>query len=389
MAGKYKKRPDGRYQTKVYLGSENGKQKYKYLYAISIKELERKAEDLRYTLHKGGKILSGDLPFQAWAERFLRLKKNNVNDKGYNDISAQVNFWINVIGDLPISKIVCSDLQAPLDKLASYNPHTKRPTAQKTLIDYRRAVSNVFKLAIADRAITYNPAEYIIQPKGAKKKERRALTDEEQRWIVSTPHRAQTAAMIMMLAGLRRGEVIPLRVNDIDLDAGTLSVNKSVTMINGRPSIKDGGKTENAERTVNIPTQLISYLRPLLSDRSPLALVCPDTKGRIMTESAFKRMWESYLKDLNFAHGKFDKKPSSKFDPAGVPFVIEKITPHMLRHTCATNMILAGMDVVTVRDQLGHADIQTTLNIYAHVTGAHKASEIDKLDSFLKAKSIV
>lgn len=385
---KYKKRPDGRYQTKVYIGIEDGKAKYKYLYAATVAELERKAEEIKYSLHKGGDVLSGDLPFRTWAERFLRLKENKVAHVYFTGIRSRIDFWCAVVGDMPIAKITRSDLQVHLDELARRSPTTGKPTAKKTLIDYRRTAAGVFELAISDRALNYNPADKLEINPNAEKKTRRALSEKEQRWILDTPHRAQTAAMIMMLAGLRRGELIPLQVRDVDLEAGTLTVSKSVRMVNGRSEVKSGGKSPSAERVVTLPRQLIEYLRPLLAGRSPFELVCTDTRGRMLSDTAWKRMWDSYLLDLNLKYGTFTKQPTSKFDPAGVPFVIPRLTPHMLRHTCATNMVLAGMDAVTVKAQMGHRDIQTTLNIYTHVTAEHQQSQVEKLDAFLAARSI-
>ena len=385
---KYKKRPDGRYQTKVYIGAEDGKPKYKYIYAATVAELERKAEEIKYSLHKGGDILSGDLPFSKWAERYLRLKENKVVPAHFAGIRGRVGYWCDIVGDVPISKITRSDLQMHLDAVALHSPGTGKPAAKKTLIDYRRSAGAVFDLAITDRALNYNPADKLEIDRNAEKKTRRALSDEEQRWILNTSHRAQTAAMIMMLSGLRRGELIALQVRDVDLETGTLSVCRSVSMVGGHPDVKDGGKTDAAERVINIPRALVDYLRPILADRSPFDLVCTDARGRMFTESGWKKMWDSYLRELNFKYGKFTKQPTSKFDPGGVPFVIPRITPHMLRHTCATNMVLAGMDAITVKTQLGHEDIQTTLNIYTHVTAAHQKSQVNKLDEFLAARSI-
>lgn len=386
---KYKKRPDGRYLTRIYLGlDEKGKSKYKSVYATTVAELERKAEELRYQLHKGGDILSGDLPFRTWAERFLKLKEGKVTDVYFSGIRSRVDYWCAMVGDVPISKIVRSDLQIHLDALAEKSNGTGKAAAKKTLSDYKRTASAVFKLAISDRAIQYNPAESLEISELAPKSHRRALTTEEQRWILDTPHRAQTAAMIMMLAGLRRGELIPLQVRDIDLDRGTLAVWRSVAMVKGRPQVKAGGKTTAAERMVNMPRRLIDYLRPVLADRSPFDLVVTDAKGRMFSESAWKRMWDSYLLDLNLKYGRFIQQPTSKFDPKGVPFVIPRLTPHMLRHTCATNMVMAGVDAITVKTQMGHEDIQTTLNIYTHVTAQHQQSQVSKLDAFFAAQGI-
>lgn len=385
---KYKKRADGRYQTKVYLGTdENGSLKYKYIYAATVTELERKAEAIRYTLHRGADIFSGDLPFRIWAERFLRLKRGKIADTYYRGLQGRVNFWCNVVGDMPITKITRSDLQVHLDDLAVFNPTRQKPSSRKTLIDYRRSAAAVFELAISDRAMSYNPADKLEVSDQAERSHRRALSAEEQRWILDTPHRAQTAAMIMMLAGLRRGEVIPLQVKDVDLETGVITVDKSVQMVNGHPEIKNGGKTAAAIRRVDIPNRLINYLRPLLMELSPFDLVCTDTRGKILSDTAFKRMWESYLRELNLKYGRFTTRPKSKFQPSGIPMVIPRITPHMLRHTCATNMILAGIDAVTVKEQLGHSDIQTTLNIYTHVTKEHKKSQITKYDEYLAAQS--
>lgn len=385
---KYKKQPDGRYRTRIYLGTEDGKAKYKSVYATTVAELERKAEELRYALHKGGDVLSGDLPFRTWAERFLRLKKSKIGHVYYTGLDGRVQFWCRAVGDMPLSKITRSDLQVHLDELAEKNPKTKKPTAKKTLIDYRCAAAGVFELAITDRAINYNPAERLEIHRHAPSSRRRALTETEQQWILHTPHRAQTAAMIMMLAGLRRGELIPLEVRDIDLEGGTLSVFRSVSMPKGRPTVKDGGKTESAERVINLPKTLIDYLRPLLADRSPFDLVVTDTRGQMFSDTAWRRMWDSYLLDLNLKYGTFIQQPTSKFDPKGVPFVIPRLTPHMLRHTCATNMVMAGMDVATVKEQMGHKDIQTTLNIYTHVDTKHRQSQVDKLDAFLASRHI-
>lgn len=383
---KYKKRADGRYQAKIYLGRQDGRPQYKYVYGHTVAELEEKADSLRYSLRKGLQVLSGDQPFSVWSERFLRLKQGKVTEVYYAGLAGRVAFWNTAVGDQPLSLITRSMLQLALDGLALCNPRTGKPTSHKTLVDYRITAAAVFDLAISDRALEYNPATRLEIAGKGKREHRRALTPEEQNWVLNTPHRAQTAAMIMMLAGLRRGEVIPLLIRDVDLVAGTITVNKSVKMVNNRPVVKPGGKTATATRVVDMPQRLIDYLAEALAGRPPFALVCADTKGEMLSETAFRRMWESYLLELNLTHGKFLGEPPSRFDPKGVPMVIPRITPHMLRHTCATNLVLAGVDAVTAKEQLGHTDIQTTLNIYTHVTAEHKRRQIHKLDEFFSKR---
>lgn len=85
-----------------------------------------------------------------------------------------------------------------------------------------------------------------------------------------------------------------------------------------------------------------------------------------MTKSSWKRLWESYITDLNFKYGDIINKPKSKFDPDGVPLAIEPFTAHYLRHTHATNLFYAGYDLLYVQQQLGHTRPETTMNIYTH-----------------------
>lgn len=79
------------------------------------------------------------------------------------------------------------------------------------------------------RVIASNPVDLVqLTEPGHKAEQRRALTDEEQRWIWDTPHRGQPVAVIMILSGLRRGELAALTWNDVDLKGRTITVNKTM-----------------------------------------------------------------------------------------------------------------------------------------------------------------
>lgn len=191
----------------------------------------------------------------------------------------------------------------------------------------------------------------------------------------------------MMYAGLRRGELIPLLWTDVDLENRTISITKSAERVNGRFEVKDGAKSKSGVRTIIMPKVLTDYLFGLKRESM---FVCPSASGKMHTESSWKKMWDSYIKELNFRYGDFSgfiRKPKSKFDPKGVPMVIPPITPHWLRHTYATMLYNAGVDVMTAKTLLGHADIKTTLGIYTHLDQRHKRLEVAKLDDFLSDAS--
>lgn len=381
------KRKDGRVKASVYLG--NGK--YKYVYAANNRELERKVQEVKLQLGKGIDVSAERDTFGQWAERWLKLKKLEVSNGRYNTYSYRVRN-LDPIAYMQIGKIRTMDIQDVIISLSAEG------YALKTLKDVKNTASQIFHLAIDNRVIDYNPALSVKLPAEAPKETRRALTKEEQEWIAApTEHRAHRMAMIMMYAGLRRGEVIPLLWSDIDLSARTISVNKAVEMINGKSVLKESTKTAAGMRIVYIPQVLADFLAAEPHNNS--LLVCPDASGRMMSESAYKRLWDSYLAELNFKFGDFSSvlvpneqsgtmeqyhKPKSRFAPQKIPFVIPRITAHMLRHTFITLMYIAGVDLLTAKEQAGHADVQTTMEIYTHLDSIYKVKQIEKLDEYIR-----
>lgn len=295
---KNKARADGRLQSRVYIGGG----KYKYVYAATQKELAERVNELKVKIGKGIDISAERDTFAYWAEKWLKLKKLQVSYGRYKSYERKVNS-LGSIANVPVSKLRVADIQDVILDLALYNPHTKAPTAKQTLNEVRNTAAQILDLAIENRVIEYNCARAVKIPTGAQSEKREALTDEQQRWIRETPHRAQTAAMIMLYAGLRRGELIPLLWRDINLNDGTITVNKSVEFINGSPNIKSGGKTKSASRVIYIPQLLVEYLRPLAGN--PFSPVCSSAHGKLMSDSAWKRLWNSYISELNLRYGDF------------------------------------------------------------------------------------
>lgn len=383
MAKKNKKRTDGRVKVSVYLGTdENGKRRYKYFYGSTAKEAEQKAADLRLRLGKGINADTIGDTFEDWSNRWLQSKDGTVSQKTLRVYASCAKYLCEHIGMMPMDKVRPYDIQDVLRALSSRNPVTHKPSSAKLLDDVLRVAKNVFTYAIGNRAVDFNPAQYAEKPKAAPPIQRRALTPEEREWIRTTPHRMQTAAMIMMYTGVRRGELLPLMPKSFDLDACALHVNQFVEMVNNLPTLKDYGKTNTSKRDVHFSRRLADYLRPIFANMSPFAYIVPNRKGGLMSDSAWKSAWESYMRELNFRHGAFVNRPVSRFDPHGIPMVIEPFTAHCLRHTFATIMYEAGVDVLTAKEQLGHASIQTTLGIYTHLQSSHRNKEMDKIEHF-------
>lgn len=385
---KLTKRADGRYQIQVYIGRDaNGKKKYRTVYGSSMAETRRKAEEIRQMLGKGIDLNAVGDTFSDWRENWLRKKKAKVGAKHYETLKDETAYMVERLGKLPISKIRTSQIQDALDELADMG------RAYSTLQKVRQYTKAIFAYAVDNRVMDYNPVGAVELPSAPPPEERKPIGKEQQRWIREMPHRAQTAAMIMLYAGLRRGEVIPLTWADIDLDAQTIRVCKSVEIVSSKARLKDGAKTEAGNRTVDIPHVLVDYLRPLRpqNDGGKVVqldrLVCPAARGGMMSSTSWRSMWNSYMTDLNLRYGyhgersKYDPKKNGEDDP--ILMLIEPFTAHQLRHTYATMLYLAGVDVMTAKEQLGHSDIRITLGIYTHLDKLYKRRSMAKLDDYL------
>lgn len=378
-----KKRADGRYKAQIYLGrDETGKRQYKYIYAKSPAELNDKETEVRLQLGQGLDVLSQRDSFGQWADDFLRIKRASPVSEGHKaHYDGSVAMWKEELQGLEIGQIRTDDIERVLLRLqeAGY--------AARTVKFYKSTIHQIMKRAVG-RVISSNPVDQVqITLSDNKGEKRRALTQEEQQWIWDTPKRGQAVAIIMMLSGLRKGELAALTWNDVDLDGRTISVNKTIEYPpNGVPTLKHITKTASGMRTVDIPRRLADYMRTMPKDN---ILVIPSARGKVMSAAAWQAMWGSYMRELNIKYGertladleKMKQPGQRKFD-----MTIPNITLHWLRHTFCTILYLAGVDVVQACAQMGHADVSTTLKIYTHLDAVHKRKSVDKLDAYLEEK---
>ena len=215
-------------------------------------------------------------------------------------------------------------------------------------------------------------------PKNSPKKIVSAISKSEQLMVLNTPHRCQIAALIMMLTGLRVGELLALEWSDIDFENRRLYVRQHAVKIAPNKFEVQPGTKNGKNRYVTIPENLIEFLeKSKLNAKS--YLVFPKTDNTLNTPSSWKSAWNSYINTLNWKNSGYK---GSKFDPKGYPKSI-KINPHQLRHTYATLLYKSGTDLKTASKLLGHSTVQLTLDIYTHLDEEYKTLDISKFNDFL------
>ena len=167
--------------------------------------------------------------------------------------------------------------------------------------------------------------------------------------------RVQAAAMFMLKAGLRRGEMLALQKSDIHNER--IYISKAVRFVNNQPVI-DRTKNESSVRSV----PLFAPLKPFIDGIENYVL--PDAKGELCSETAFQRAWESYLHALS--------------EYAGHPISFKC---HDCRHTFVTVCRNKGIDIHTVMEWCGHASERMILQIYDHTSEEREQYAIDIMNS--------
>lgn len=355
---KRKTRSDGRYQGKILVGVIDGRQKYKYVYGKTKKEVDEKLAALRVELGKGAD-LTQNMSLSFWIDRWLSRLEQAQTPDWHAVCRVRAEYWRAALGDRDVSQLNTADLEDVLLGLKRRNPSTGKPSSKKTLTEYRNIICRIFAFCRQARVLTFDPSEFLTVEKNASVSRREAVSDDVIQAIRSTPCEAQLPCLIMIYAGLRLGEVCALTWTDVDLDNDRILVNKSY---NFKACAVKSPKTAAGTRTVPIPPPLHDALSaaPHVS-----LLVCPHRSGRIYTRSG----WDNVLTVLD--HKLAETHPD--FPP---------LRAHNLRHTCCTLYYEAGIDVLTAQKWMGHANPQTTIGIYTHLREQKEASNVTRLNAF-------
>ncbi|MBR6646252.1 MAG: site-specific integrase [Clostridia bacterium] len=359
---------NGSYCTKVYIGTKaNGKPKYKKLKAQTEKELDKRVKEFRKKIYNGYDLIKSSATLEEWAELFLEKLYQAVICEDctlaeYNMTKARLNYFLEyadgLLAKTSLDKILSTDIQPAINLLFKENPYTGNKTAKRTIHRYIRVLKNVFEFARKMRAYNFvNPCDDVTVPKKAVEKKRKSINKYTIKLILTTKHKAQLAAIIFLLAGLRRGELTALTWDDIDFENKTINIDKSFDF--KEYEIKEP-KTDAGTRTVAISDYLCQILKDA-KEESKSEYVIEKTRGGRMTESAWKRLFEYYMIALKEADKKYKEENECSADD-----VFEKFTPHILRHTYCSMLQWAGVDIKTAQELMGHNDYDVTANVYTH-----------------------
>lgn len=181
--------------------------------------------------------------------------------------------------------------------------------------------------------------------------------------------RYKTAALILLLTGVRRGELVGLEWSDIDFKESTITIARSVTTVGGFGVVEKEPKTESSKRDISISEKLLTALQE------------------------YKAWYDQYRKDVGDRWTGTDQifigEDGKRIYPGTIDNWVDKIcdaaglphrTVHSLRHTNITMQIAAGVPLVTVSGRAGHARTSTTTDIYSHLLKSSDKTAAETLE---------
>ncbi len=364
---KRKIRKDGRYQDYVFLGyNADGSENRKWVYAYSERELDNKILEIKIAMAKGEFVKNDSMTVELWADLWLKNYKKGKQYKTFQMYETTLkNHIVKELGHIKLKDLKPFHLQGLINDRADQG-------LTKTIINIKLTAKQMFEDAIDNDYMIKNPAKKLDMP-FIEKKEKRALTDEELDIISAAPLdlKQKVFIYILLYAGLRREEILALTKKDIDFKNNVIKVCKAINFKNNRPVLKSFTKSEAGIREIPILDPLKSILSKYVNEIKDIYLFEPVTSNGLMTETSFRSFWSTIWRRLNKAAG-----GSSKL------IAFDKITPHILRHTYATMLYYAGVDLKQAQYLLGHASPEVTLKIYTHLD-KKKSAPTEKLNAYL------
>ena len=346
------------------------------------KSARKKAEAFAATFEKEcreGTVTDTRLKFSEYCEYYINLKVQcglkHKTAQSYKGLTARI---YPAIGHIKLKDLRVDHLNSFYSNLAK-DGQSKRGGAlsPKTIIEHHRLISAVLNQAYKEGLIPVNMAGRATLPKTERKDVqyfqpeeiaaiREALETESLKW--------KTLVHMLLITGARRGEILGLKWSCVDFKLNRIHICNNVLYSPDRGIYEDTPKTKESVRYITLPAETMTLL----------------SKYRAWQAGERLRLGE-YYQNQDFV---FTQENGDPMHPDSVTNWLAKfskrhdlphIHPHAFRHTMASLLYFNGVDSVSISKRLGHAQVSTTANIYAHVMEAADQRNADILANvFLK-----
>lgn len=375
--GSVHKRKQGGWQGSVTLGIAGGKRKRKTVYGATQREVLDKIATIKRTQDAGlpvgtsRPITLGDY-LEAWLRDTLPTVVRPSTAESYASLTRQ--HIIPGLGHHRLDKLTAVHIRAFLrDKSTQTSPRTKRPLSSRT-IQYLHAVLRLaLEQARRDDLVVRNVAGLVSGPK-VQRPEIAPLTPEDagRLFAQAATDRLSPLWLLVTALGLRRGEALALRWEDVDLDRGHLQVKATVQRVGGKLVRAEMPKTKSSRRALPLPVVVVDALR---------AHRAAQVQERLASE-----VWidDSLVFTTGIGTPLEPRNVLRSFHALCDRAEVRRVRIHDLRHAAASFMLLQGVDMRVVMGTLGHSRLATTSDLYTHLLEPVQRAAADRMDDLLR-----
>lgn len=347
------------------------------VYAKTLKETKKKLADKKYETEHGLIGKADRIKLDDWFDEWISTYKiGKVKDTTVATYRALYDRFVREpLGGRYISKIKTVEIQR------LYNDIIEDGLSPKYLKTLHNTLSNVFKMAVNNDLIQKNPCSQTIRPT-IDNPERRVLTASEQSRLLSFIQQEQykdvaPAITVLLGTGLRIGELLGLKWEDLDLESAekTLTVNRTLVRIRDKKIFAfQEPKTASGTRTIPLQESVVRALKRQKLNQAHRRLSGkwnpPEGfEGLVFAGKKGQPQWRSCIAEsldkIIFAMNEEEKERAVKEHQT--PIIMEHINLHACRHSFATRCLEAGIAPKIVQSWLGHSSIEITLDLYSHV----------------------
>lgn len=312
-----------------------------------------------------------ELNLKNWLEHYLEdYKKLTLKRRTYLRYKELINFHIIPnLGNYKLEELNFEILQGFISEKANCgNLVTHQGLSKSMISSIISIIKNALDLAIKCKKLDYNPCRDLILPSSTCKTVTAYSIHQQlmlEKFLVDDKKTNHLGIVICLYTGIRLGELLALTWDDIDLNAGTMNINKTYARVKETSGkyvdLVSTPKTLTSQRLIPIPNFLVRLLKQK-KKQSSSPYVISTSKGGMVSPRSYQRTFEKVISKCG----------------------IDKKNFHSLRHTFATRALENGMDVKTLSEILGHKNPIITLNAYAHSLFSTK----QKMINLLSKKSV-
>jgi integrase len=376
--GHIRERSPGSFELRYSLGTDPASGKRRITTA-TVRGMRKDAEkELRRLLHAvdiGEHVDPTRMTVREWLTTWLTAVREEVSPKSHERYSEIVrNYLVPAIGALPITRLAPVHIQEAYTGWASGGRRDGKPggLSPQSRRHIHRILRSALARAVEQQVIARNPADAFRKrmPK-VERREMMTLSAEQSQSLLAAIRRTRVywPVLIALATGARRGEILALRWRNVDLDRGSLRVVESLEQTKAGLRFKSP-KTEKA-RAITLPAFATDELRRLRTAQAEelLALGVRQNGDTLLCARADGEPMQprSLTHEFTVMAARLKLNPRVRF--------------HDLRHSHATQLLLAGVHPKIAQERLGHSTITTTLDLYSHVSETMQEDAAARIDA--------